>query len=257
MRPVLVSLTPGGAVLARRLLRLWPAAIHHHRPRPFAPFLQAQFRRRHPLACIASSGLVVRVLAPVLGDKRRDPPVLVLDEAGRFVVPLLSGHQGGANAWAWETAFALDAQGVPCQAVITSQAPYLRPARVAGMGCARGTPLAVLRRHLQAALEAQGWSADALCALATLDRKHDEPGLRRLAAQLGLPLVTFDAARLEALRPRLVHPSPVVARAVGCHGVAEAAALAAAEGLAGAPARLVLPKRKHPQATVALAEATP
>ncbi len=253
MRPVIVSLTDAGARLAETLGTLWPAAVHHHRPVPFAETLQTAFAEGRPLACIMSSGIVVRVLAPVLGDKHRDPPVLVLDEAGRHVVALLSGHEGGANAWAWETAQALRARGIDSEAVITSNRPYLRPARVAGMGCARGTGVAHLQALLNQALERAGWREDELTALASLDLKADEPGLRALAARLGLPLVTYPAARLEALGPRLANPSPVVAAAVGCPGVAEAAALACAEDHAAAPARLVVEKIKSQQATVALA----
>ncbi len=256
----MVSLTEAGAELAADLLRLWPAAEHWHRPAGFAAALRAQFRARRSLACIASTGLVSRVLAPVLTDKRRDPPVLALDEAGRFVVALLSGHEGGANAWAWETAFALRAAGRDSQAVITSSRPYLRPARVAGLGCARGAGEGELAEILEAALARTGWRMESLTALASLDLKADETGLRALAARLGLPLITFPATRLADLAPRLANPSPVVAAAVGCPGVAEGAALAAAEGLAGAGeggGRLVVEKLKTARATCALAEAHP
>jgi len=253
-----VSLTESGAGLAADLLRLWPAGEHWHRPADLAARLRDQFRARRPLACIASSGLVIRLLAPVLEDKRRDPPVLALDEAGRFVVALLSGHEGGANAWAWETAFALRAAGRASVAVITSSRPYLRPARVAGLGCARGTGATELSALLERALARAGWAPGELTALASLDLKGDEAGLRALAARLGLPLLTFPAAALAALAPRLANPSPVVAAAVGCPGVAEGAALAAAEGLAGAgEGRLVVEKIKTDRATCALAEAHP
>jgi cobalt-precorrin 5A hydrolase len=47
-----------------------------------------------------SLGAVTRLIAPHLKSKQRDPGVLVVDEAGRFVIPVLSGHVGGANAFA-------------------------------------------------------------------------------------------------------------------------------------------------------------
>ncbi len=253
MRPLVLSLTERGARLAGELLTLWPAAEHRHRPHPFAEKLRTAFCSGRPLACIMSSGIVMRVLAPVLRDKRRDPPVLVLDEAGRHVVALLSGHEGGANAWAWETAQALRARGWNSEAVITSSRAYRRPARVAGMGCARGTDAAHLGALLEQALARADWTTAELTALASLDLKADEPGLRALAARLRVPLVTYPATRLQALAPRLANPSSVVAAAVGCPGVAEAAALACAEDHAGAPARLVVEKIKSDQATVALA----
>lgn len=52
------------------------------------------------LIFIMAAGIVVRQIAFLLEGKDRDPAVLVLDEEGKFVIPLLSGHLGGANDWA-------------------------------------------------------------------------------------------------------------------------------------------------------------
>ncbi|HBG06159.1 MAG: cobalt-precorrin 5A hydrolase [Geobacteraceae bacterium GWC2_58_44] len=49
---------------------------------------------------IMAAGIVVRTIAPLLQAKDRDPAVVVLDDAGRFAVSLLSGHIGGANGLA-------------------------------------------------------------------------------------------------------------------------------------------------------------
>lgn len=58
------------------------------------------FRQADALVFVCASGIAVRAIAPHVKDKRTDPAVLVVDERGTFVIPLLSGHLGGANALA-------------------------------------------------------------------------------------------------------------------------------------------------------------
>lgn len=64
------------------------------------------------IVAIVSLGAVVRLIAPHLGNKETDPAVVVVDEAGRFAIPVLSGHLGGANALAGHLATALGATPV-------------------------------------------------------------------------------------------------------------------------------------------------
>ena len=59
-----------------------------------------------------SLGAVVRLIAPHLKSKDEDPGVLVVDDAGQFVIPVLSGHVGGANAMAEQVAGLLGATAV-------------------------------------------------------------------------------------------------------------------------------------------------
>jgi cobalt-precorrin 5A hydrolase len=73
------------------------------------------FRAGHPLVAIASVGLIVRLVAASIQSKEVDPPVVAVDEAGRFVVPVLSGHLGGGNALAERIAASIGA--VPLHAV--------------------------------------------------------------------------------------------------------------------------------------------
>lgn len=54
------------------------------------------------LIFVMATGIVIRQIASLIEGKDRDPAVLVLDEEGKFVIPLLSGHLGGANAWAYQ-----------------------------------------------------------------------------------------------------------------------------------------------------------
>jgi len=135
----------------------------------------------------------------------------------------------------------------------------LRPSRlyVAGLGCRRGCSADELQALLEESLAAHGFSAAELHALASLDGKLDEPGLAALAACLGLPLHGLSANELQRYEARLSEPSAAARRVTGCAGVAEAAALALAERLAGAPAELLIAKQRSAAATFALACAGP
>ncbi len=71
-----------------------------------------QMREKSAILFIGACGIAVRAIAPFLTDKLQDPPVLVMDEKGNYVVPILSGHVGGANALAGMLAQAVGAQPV-------------------------------------------------------------------------------------------------------------------------------------------------
>jgi len=59
-----------------------------------------------------SLGAVVRLIAPFLKSKDEDPGVTVVDDAGQYAIPVLSGHVGGANAMAEQVAALLGAAPV-------------------------------------------------------------------------------------------------------------------------------------------------
>ena len=71
--------------------------------------LPALFQQYKAVICIISLGAVVRMIAPLLVDKKQDPAVLVVDDKGQYVISVLSGHIGGANALTQEFAQAIGA----------------------------------------------------------------------------------------------------------------------------------------------------
>ena len=74
--------------------------------------LPGLFKTRQGLVFVGSTGLLTRLLAPLLGDKSQDPAVVVVDHQGRFAISLLSGHLGGANRLARQVAEILNGQAV-------------------------------------------------------------------------------------------------------------------------------------------------
>ena len=120
-----------------------------------------------------------------------------------------------------------------------------------GVGCERGVSAGELERLVERTLADANLSPRSLAGVFSVDLKVDEPAVHALARTLGLPVRFFEPPALEALTPRLANPSAVVFREVGCHGVSEAAALAAA----GVNGTLRVPKTKSSRATCAIAEA--
>lgn len=94
-----------------------------------------------------------------------------------------------------------------------------------------------------------------ISALASIDKKADEPGLLQLAAELGLPLSFFGAEQLSKYEAQLSHRSLLAFEHSGCYGVAESAALALAAETGAA--HLLITRQKCPQATFALAITLP
>ncbi|MER7441237.1 precorrin-3B C(17)-methyltransferase [Micromonospora avicenniae] len=107
----LVAATAAGRRHADVLARAWPQA----RVVPgasVADALRTAWTECDAVVAFLATGAVVRILGPLLGDKRTDPAVVVVDEAARHAVALLGGHAGGGNALAARVAALLDAEPV-------------------------------------------------------------------------------------------------------------------------------------------------
>jgi cobalt-precorrin 5A hydrolase/precorrin-3B C17-methyltransferase len=328
MSTAIIALSRRGLDLARRLQpALAGAAVHGLAGRvdsadvPFsdtAAHLRTLFAEGQSIVGICAAGILVRALAPLLADKRAEPPVVAVAEDGSVTVPLLGGHSG-ANALARRIAeatggtaavttagdvglgLALDeppagwvvanpARAKPVVAALLAGEPVrliveaadgswpdpslfvvdgdltLRvtdrpgladettlivhpPVLALGTGCERGADAAELEQLVRNTLAEAGLADGAVAAIGSLDLKADEPAVQGLGETLGRPVRFFPAAELEAETPRLANPSEMVFQEVGCHGVAEAAALA----LAGPGGELAVPKRKSRRCTCAVA----
>ncbi len=116
-RLVLVAITKHGAQQTADLARLLPDAsicvaekfsglmqglpnTVHSYSGAFRDEIPALFSGFDQIVFFVSLGAVVRLIAPHLKNKDEDPGVIVVDDAAQFVIPVLSGHVGGANQWA-------------------------------------------------------------------------------------------------------------------------------------------------------------
>ena len=325
--PAIVILGPSAVTTAERLAAALPGAeIHGQAARVTsaavafeqAPsHLGALFLEGRPIIGVCATGILIRALAPVLADKRAEPPVIAVAEDGSAVVPLLGGHKG-ANALArriaevfgvraavttagdlrfglaldeppegWSLANPQDAKafaasllagqavrldgcakwlsdsGLPLEASgglvlrVTEKAEQgsserlvYHPRRLAvGVGCERGCSPEELEDLVHSALERHGLARQAVALVASLDLKEDEAAVESLAERLAVPARFFSVAELNAEAGRLANASDLVLAEVGCPGVAEGAALAAA----GSEGALIVEKTKSSRATCAIA----
>ena len=122
---------------------------------------------------------------------------------------------------------------------------------VVGVGCERHCAPEELITLVTEQLNEAGFAPLAVACVCSIDVKADEAAVHAVAKHFGVPARFFDAATLEAETPRLQNPSVIVFAEVGCHGVAEGAALAAA----GPTGELLVPKVKTKRATCAISRA--
>lgn len=76
---------------------------------PLRRFLPTIWEEYDAIVAVMALGIVVRLVGPLAADKRRDPAVVVVDEAGRFAISVLGGHGAGANELALAVAERLGA----------------------------------------------------------------------------------------------------------------------------------------------------
>lgn len=233
---------PEGEALAACLAARLAGVVHR-------PWLQdapqrtqfgAAYRSHAQWILIGASGIAVRFLDGLAQDKHSDPAVVVVDEAGRFAVSLLAGHEGGANALAYRVAAVIGAAPV-----VTTASEALKPL-VLGIGCRKGVPMERIEAAVRHALGSH--AIDQVREVATVDLKAQEPGLLAFCAAFDLPLRVFARATLAA-RPWVSQPSDWVRQNVGLDGVCEPCAL-----VASPRGRLLVPKTSLDGVAVAVVQ---
>ena len=275
--------------------------------------LSYSFEEKRAAVFISATGIAVRAVADYVKDKLSDSPAIVISEDGRYVIPLLSGHMGGANNLATAIAdrlgafkvittatdisggFQLDnyakshqlhimdrdiikqiadislskrydaltendnkaannkhmsskigddhdnpdhadgynedhvkeiVEKLICEGSLKPKKYYL------GIGCRRGKAYGDIRKAVESFLKDNEIDISEVAAIASIDVKKDEEGIRRFANVERLPFVVFSAEALQSLGDGF-SSSEKVLETVGVDNVCERAAVAAAVEYAG------------------------
>ncbi|VAX30618.1 Cobalt-precorrin 5A hydrolase, partial [hydrothermal vent metagenome] len=138
------------------------------------------FHEYEGLIFVMSLGIVNRVIAPMIKSKYTDPAVVCHDEVGRFVISVLSGHEGGANGLAYRVSSVTGAEPVVTTATEANRL------YTCGVGCRRGARADDIINAVKEACKMAGISVDEIRCLASAWVKSDEPGLLEAAGKLGL-----------------------------------------------------------------------
>jgi cobalt-precorrin 5A hydrolase len=138
MRTAVIAITRNGSLLGRRLRDgLAEAELHVSRryagqagpvgqtfdPGDLKEVVITLWQGMDAFIFIMATGIVVRMIAPLLKSKETDPAVVVMDDAGTFAISLLSGHLGGANELAERCAFISGARPVITTATDVNELP--------------------------------------------------------------------------------------------------------------------------------------
>lgn len=153
------------------------------------------------LVFVMASGIAVRSIAPLVASKYADPAVVVLDDAGRFAISLLSGHEGGANSLAEQIAEITGAMPV-----VTTGTEAKRGI-VLGIGSRKGISSEQVLLAVDEVLAAAGRTRADVRAIATIDMKAGEPGIRAAADELGVPVRVVARDRIRAMQDALREPT--------------------------------------------------
>ena len=252
------AITADGADVARRIAAALPGA-RVHLPARLASTVPGAVAEQSParavvarlmgeagaLVVVMATGAAVRLAAPHLEDKLRDPSVVAVDDRGRFVVPLAGAHAGGGNELARRVAAAIDATAVVTTASDGRSWPALDdlaahrgwrvedPRQLAHAGAALldGDPVGLVQECGDPVDEAGTWPD-------TLRRFGGIEALRRNASSLRAAIVVTDRSVSEVPPGWLLLRPPTLVLGVGCEAGVPRAEVASAVDTALREARV-------------------
>ena len=115
---VIITISESALPIARTIQREWMDTGIIRMSDSF--FLSEHWKELECVIFVGALGICVRTIAPLLEDKYTDPAVVCVDSTGRYIVPVVSGHIGGANEYSKRIAAILGGE-----AVITTQSDNL------------------------------------------------------------------------------------------------------------------------------------
>jgi len=217
----LVWASERGGALAAHLANAWPDTRRY--PGSPAIALPSAWAECDALVAFMATGIAVRLAAPLLTAKDRDPGLVCVDDAARFAVALSGGHAGGANQLAGRVAETLGATAVVTTASDSLGLPALDTLgadlgfRIDGRAdlAAVGAALAAGTQVTLVEDEGQRWPLPPL-----------PPNLTRVGAtveEAAAPCLVVSDRLLAPPRPAVVYRPPSLLVGVGCSRGANAA----------------------------------
>jgi cobalt-precorrin 5A hydrolase / precorrin-3B C17-methyltransferase len=206
----LVAATANGRRRAAHLAEVWEDA-HRYDGRP-REALAVAWKECEGIVLFLATGAAVRLVAPLLEDKRRDTGVVCVDDAGRFAVALCGGHEGGANALAERVADTLGTTPVVTTASDSLGVPALDAfGERLGFRIEEGSDLAAVGAALVSGetvrlVSVRRWPIGPLPENVVPVVPEESEG----------PLIAISDELLEFLGPSVVYRPPSLVAGVGC-----------------------------------------
>jgi len=245
MTIAILAVTDSSEKTALLLKDLYPGEARVFRPGKgeLQGLVKEIFHQYDGLVFIMATGIVIRMIAPLITDKYNDPAVVTVDDARRYAVSTLSGHEGGANGLTWKVASLLN-----CEPVITT-ASDTNKRLVLGVGCRKGIEARTVKEEVLRTLTEQGYAPTDLRCAVSAEVKKGEAGLLQAFEELDVPLLFVPLEEIRRTQFSEVTPSDAAIRHFDIPGVCEPCALIMARR-----GKLIMSKRKNNGVTLALAE---